>query len=452
MLFLSSSTKSRHDFETRWPCRLRPVVQSEKPSSIRFDASMAEETVVAMPQHGRTGGRSTTGCWTCRIRRKKCDEKREQCMTCLSLRLHCDGYGAKPYWMDGGPLEKQKAQELKMEVNKRRKRGRYKSRINTGPSAQGRRSSSGSQDETTAAVNHGNDTQNMGVRHHSLHYSSTSLPQTPTAMQRSFSQTQSETAADGWVQHSGLAEVAMSNDYVFDGSPYTLNQSASLQSLFGNPLAHVLALEDGRNDTTWDMLIDSSPPVVTTVMNMDRFELDSAYQSISSNTDNELVASRSPPSRGVLNPGGPKRADTTDDAQINYYVDLVLPSLFPFLAPYVLDTLRGKLLTIEAGGSAQILRLSTLAHSTFIQKQGLEAFGLCSDDKTDKAITRWKCEAQERIRGAVAVNQTCEQRTNSPKHETAVIDNALSVIQLMLLKVSLFQFSGLKVAQVLRKQ
>lgn len=66
--------------------------------------------------------RSTTGCWTCRVRRKKCDEEARQCITCLSLRLDCAGYGPRPEWMDGGAKEKQKAQEIKLKVTRQRKR------------------------------------------------------------------------------------------------------------------------------------------------------------------------------------------------------------------------------------------------------------------------------------------------------------------------------------------
>ncbi|KAJ5226063.1 fungal-specific transcription factor domain-containing protein [Penicillium chermesinum] len=46
--------------------------------------------------------RSKNGCWTCRLRRKKCDEARPQCDTCVSLSIPCYGYGPKPDWMGSG--------------------------------------------------------------------------------------------------------------------------------------------------------------------------------------------------------------------------------------------------------------------------------------------------------------------------------------------------------------
>ncbi|KAJ8597306.1 hypothetical protein M405DRAFT_724673 [Rhizopogon salebrosus TDB-379] len=45
---------------------------------------------------------SRGGCWTCRLRRKKCDEQREgnSCHTCKRLRIECLGWGTKrPEWM-----------------------------------------------------------------------------------------------------------------------------------------------------------------------------------------------------------------------------------------------------------------------------------------------------------------------------------------------------------------
>jgi len=48
--------------------------------------------------------RAKSGCYTCRIRRKKCDEKRMgdggPCETCFRLKLECLGFGAKrPDWL-----------------------------------------------------------------------------------------------------------------------------------------------------------------------------------------------------------------------------------------------------------------------------------------------------------------------------------------------------------------
>jgi hypothetical protein len=48
-----------------------------------------------------SGSRTKTGCYTCRIRKKKCDEEKPCCLNCRSREIHCDGYGDKPQWMNG---------------------------------------------------------------------------------------------------------------------------------------------------------------------------------------------------------------------------------------------------------------------------------------------------------------------------------------------------------------
>ena len=44
------------------------------------------------------GARSTNGCYTCRIRKKKCDEGKPICFMCSSRHIPCYGYGPKPSW------------------------------------------------------------------------------------------------------------------------------------------------------------------------------------------------------------------------------------------------------------------------------------------------------------------------------------------------------------------
>ncbi|KAK5053347.1 hypothetical protein LTR84_002321 [Exophiala bonariae] len=60
--------------------------------------------------------RSTQGCWTCRIRHKKCDETRPLCKACTSRKVQCHGYGGKPTWLDGGALEQAHRKDIKKAV------------------------------------------------------------------------------------------------------------------------------------------------------------------------------------------------------------------------------------------------------------------------------------------------------------------------------------------------
>lgn len=63
--------------------------------------------------------RSSDGCWTCRLRRKKCDEARPRCAACDALEISCLYSDEKPEWMDGGERQAQKADEVKAEVKKK---------------------------------------------------------------------------------------------------------------------------------------------------------------------------------------------------------------------------------------------------------------------------------------------------------------------------------------------
>ncbi|KAM0264926.1 hypothetical protein ACHAQJ_000442 [Trichoderma viride] len=44
--------------------------------------------------------RSKRGCWTCRIRHRKCDEGHPFCKECDNRNIHCHGYGPRPTWLD----------------------------------------------------------------------------------------------------------------------------------------------------------------------------------------------------------------------------------------------------------------------------------------------------------------------------------------------------------------
>lgn len=45
--------------------------------------------------------RTSTGCWTCKIRKKKCDEAGPPCNRCIKSKFECYGYDKKPDWLIG---------------------------------------------------------------------------------------------------------------------------------------------------------------------------------------------------------------------------------------------------------------------------------------------------------------------------------------------------------------
>ncbi|KAI8624354.1 fungal-specific transcription factor domain-containing protein [Xylariaceae sp. FL1651] len=56
---------------------------------------------------GRQRDRTFTGCWKCRQRKVKCDEKRPHCSPCRRLGVSCTGYDAKYVWVkDQGQIPK----------------------------------------------------------------------------------------------------------------------------------------------------------------------------------------------------------------------------------------------------------------------------------------------------------------------------------------------------------
>lgn len=58
--------------------------------------------------------RSKSGCWTCRLRRKKCAEDGLPCSNCETRGVDCHGYGPRPAWKDRGHQEKQEADRLQL--------------------------------------------------------------------------------------------------------------------------------------------------------------------------------------------------------------------------------------------------------------------------------------------------------------------------------------------------
>lgn len=79
--------------------------------------------------------RSSDGCWTCRLRRKKCDEGRPRCAACATLEISCLYSDEKPDWMDGGERQAKKAEDVKAEVKKKaawRRERKYLTEIGPG--------------------------------------------------------------------------------------------------------------------------------------------------------------------------------------------------------------------------------------------------------------------------------------------------------------------------------
>ncbi|KAL2206910.1 hypothetical protein CC79DRAFT_1370305 [Sarocladium strictum] len=71
--------------------------------------------------------RGKQGCWTCKLRKKKCDEGKPKCQACQTLSVTCYGYGPKPEWMGDGDKEAAVLDEIKASVRlipRRKPKGR----------------------------------------------------------------------------------------------------------------------------------------------------------------------------------------------------------------------------------------------------------------------------------------------------------------------------------------
>jgi hypothetical protein len=60
--------------------------------------------------------KGSSACWTCRIRRKKCDCAHPVCGGCGELRITCHYQENKPEWMDGGEKQREMVERFKAEV------------------------------------------------------------------------------------------------------------------------------------------------------------------------------------------------------------------------------------------------------------------------------------------------------------------------------------------------
>lgn len=58
------------------------------------------------------------GCWTCRLRRKYCDEARPECEACGSLEIQCYYGGQRSECMDGGMRQKAQPERIKAQIRR----------------------------------------------------------------------------------------------------------------------------------------------------------------------------------------------------------------------------------------------------------------------------------------------------------------------------------------------
>ncbi|KAF5535529.1 C6 zink-finger PRO1A [Fusarium mexicanum] len=63
-----------------------------------------------------------SGCWTCKLRHRKCDLQIPACRECTDRSIPCHGYGSKPTWMDGSAAEHEELGRIKRAVKQHLKK------------------------------------------------------------------------------------------------------------------------------------------------------------------------------------------------------------------------------------------------------------------------------------------------------------------------------------------
>ncbi|KAK1855344.1 hypothetical protein CCHR01_01964 [Colletotrichum chrysophilum] len=85
-----------------------------------------------MPPKGATRSMTFTGCWTCKKRKVKCDERPISCKNCEKIKTACGGYGIKLQWISvNDPLN-----ENEKPSSSSNGRGRIRIGRDTGPQYQ----------------------------------------------------------------------------------------------------------------------------------------------------------------------------------------------------------------------------------------------------------------------------------------------------------------------------
>ncbi|KAF2678503.1 hypothetical protein K458DRAFT_408767 [Lentithecium fluviatile CBS 122367] len=68
--------------------------------------------------YSMAGKRDPDCCWTCRLRRKKCDKARPACGTCRALSITCHRNAGRPDWMDKGREQRRMAEVINGQIRR----------------------------------------------------------------------------------------------------------------------------------------------------------------------------------------------------------------------------------------------------------------------------------------------------------------------------------------------
>ncbi|KAF2965363.1 hypothetical protein GQX73_g8211 [Xylaria multiplex] len=90
------------------------MAMAQPPKAKAARASSNANTKAKTQMHRR----SRTGCYTCRLRRKKCDEGTPMCTACKHLGLHCEY--KRPIWWSNNDSRRQHKDDIKMIIKRKK--------------------------------------------------------------------------------------------------------------------------------------------------------------------------------------------------------------------------------------------------------------------------------------------------------------------------------------------
>jgi hypothetical protein len=302
--------------------------------------------------------------------------------------------------MDGGRLEKEKAEELKSEVTRQRKRGHR------------RRQNSRASISSIADIDAAGSPSNTDAPAEDC------LP-TPSGTQNSF-----ENAINGFTGHQniGHSETGLVDQEIFDGLSPTFADFSQLDPL-------LTGQEDGNlDDNTWEQLLVPNDPIILSPHPDDDFLFDFGFTPLPVNTPlptPDSLLQQEPFATTVQQ--NPKAIDP----QVVHYVDHVIPNVLAFLNEPTRASLRNGLLMPEPS-SVNMVNHSTKALIDFYRQLGLERMTGRSDLQTDAEVYDNTSRASRHLRNAIERGTKNQEQLPQASSAPAV---ALTLIQLLLLQV-----------------
>ncbi|CAI7588699.1 unnamed protein product [Penicillium pancosmium] len=266
-----------------------------------------------MTETVRISARSNHGCWTCRLRKKKCDENRPVCSACTSLELECHGYGLRPEWMDNGVLQRDQASKFKCLVSKAKsKKGkRQQFHANQSPlvSTFGMRSSTTKKTPSPAAVSQNFfDERLEAFTQEDLNFQDSGIESSNSI----------DTLWTLWPQN----ELAITDDASLDLEGYSSTYTTSKNQHFSPHLIPPMASEDVISGKDLQSSKDQSTSSALKEL-QDSASQDHGYHSLETTTTTNYDPAGLNPQ--ITNPNG-----DTDDALFMYYLDEVFYIQYPF--------------------------------------------------------------------------------------------------------------------------